>query len=162
MEGLSIGLSILAIIIAGIALFLSKPLERKTFKSEAMLSLFKILSDVDVKNAKKVLVDEYLQRKTAKETATFENFQKETYTVMQAMNQACALYELDLIDKKHFRDVYGGNIVRTFNFSEDHIIWWEPNNKEYCKHFKNVSSELIKKYKIKGEVYRDISTTKTP
>jgi len=78
---------------------------------------------------------------------------------MEAYNQACALYELDLVDKKHFRKVYGGNIVRTFNLSEQHILSWLPNNNEYCRHFRNVANELMNPpHNLRGEIYRDISS----
>ena len=155
LEEIAIWISIAGLVISGIAL-LSYILSRRNFKSEAMLSLFKIISHIDVKQSKKTLSDEYWRCEATKETPDFKN---ETFKVAEAYNQACALYELNLVDKKHFRKVYGGNIVRTFNLMDKHIVSWLPNNDDYCKHFKDVVKELTEKYKIKGELYRDVDNS---
>jgi len=154
---IAIYISLAGLGISAIAI-LSYILSRRNFKSDAMLSLFKIISDSDVKIAKKTLADEYWRCDKNNEVPNFRNFKSETFKVMEAYNQACALYELNLIDKKHFRKVYGGNIVRTFNLTEKHIVSWIVNNSDYCIHFRNVTDELITKYKIKGELYRDIDS----
>jgi len=151
----AIYISLAGLAISGIAI-LSYILSRRNFKSDAMLSLFKIISDSKVKKAKKTLSDEYWKCDKNNEEPNFRNFKDETFAVAEAYNQACALYELNLIDKKHFRKVYGGNIVRTFNLLDKHIVSWIVNNQDYCKHFRNVSKELMDEYNIKGELYRDI------
>ena len=155
-EGIAIWISIASLGISGIVL-LSYLLSRRNFKSEAMLSLFKIIGNIDVKKSKKILFDEYWRCKGNNENPDFKKFQDETFRVAEAYNQSCALYELNLIDKKHFREVYGGNIVRTFNLMDKHIVSWLPNNKEYCKHFKDVVKELTEEHNITGELYRDVN-----
>lgn len=150
---------IVSIISAGISsvAVLGYFLSRRNFQSESMLALFKIISDIDVKNSKKTLADEFLRCQDAHETPNFRNFKKQTSILMEAYNGVCALYDLNLIHRKHFEKVYGGNIVRTFNLSEKHIVSWLPNNNEYCKYFVKVSKELINKgYDKDTEVYRDI------
>ena len=151
----AIYISLAGLGISAIAI-LSYVLSKRNFQSDALLSLFKIISESEVKQAKRTLAEEYWRCIDNNEVPNFRNFHDETFTVMEAYNQACALYQLNLIDKKHFRDVYGGNIVRTFNLSEKHIVSWLPNNPDYCKHFRDVANELITIYQIEGELYRDI------
>lgn len=155
---IAIWISIAGLGISGIALF-SYILSRRNFQSEEMLSLFKIISDIEVKKSKKILSDEYWRCESIKENPDFKNFKDETFKVAEAYNQACALYELNLVDKKQFRKVYGGNMVRTFNLMDKHIVAWIPNNDGYCKHFKDVVKKLTKDHKIKGELYRDINNS---
>lgn len=147
-------------------------LTRRTFKSDTMLALFNIINGENVKLDKKTLADEWNKLKnpdkdgnptTPDVKATFENFKNETMNVMEAYNQVGALYELNLIDKKHFRKVYGGNLVRTYNLSKDHIEWWRENgNKDYCIYLENVATELMKNTffhnGINEQVYKDKSS----
>ena len=167
----AIAFAILSVIISIIALFFAKPLERKSFKSEAMLALFKMINGENVKINKKTLADQWHILKETDENGNptkpevkvkFEKFKKETMNVMEAYNQAGALYELNLIDKKHFTTVYGGNFVRTYLIAKEHIDWWRGNgNKEYCLHFENVAKRLMedKFYRkgIKVKIYREKS-----
>ena len=164
--------SVISLVVAIIALVAAKPLETKSFRSEAMLTLFNIMNGEDVKKDKKTLADQWNILKETNEEgvpskpeikAKFENFKKQTMNVMEAYNQVGALYELNLIDKKHFRTVYGGNFVRTYNLSKEHIEWHRGNGvKEYCIHFENVAEDLMEdklfKKGIKADVYNDKST----
>ncbi|MGB6463949.1 MAG: hypothetical protein WA799_03695 [Nitrosotalea sp.] len=129
----------------------------KNFKSDAMLKLFTILNGENVKPHKKILADKWNELKkpdkdgkpTNDVKASFKEFPTETMNVMEAYNEAGALYELNLIDRRHFRKVYGGTIVRTYNFSEDHIDWHHANGNEgYCSHFEKVATDLKKGGKL--------------
>lgn len=151
----SLIISIISLIISGIAI-LAFFLARRTFKAQALTTSFEIISDIDVKKAKKILADEYWRCKESNEVPNFRNHQNETFLVCGRYNQACAMYQRNLVDKKHFREIYDGNIVRTYKILTEHIVAWLPNNPEYCKHFTEVAKELMEEHSVNQEIYRDI------
>ena len=106
----SLIISFISLIISFIAI-LAFFLARRTFKAQSLTKAFEIISDIKIKQAKKTLFDEYWRCKDCNEVPDFNNHQNEYYLLGEAYNQACAMYERNLLDKKHIRDVYGESIV---------------------------------------------------
>lgn len=147
---------IISLFSAGMVLFTYFKIQSKNQQAESMLACFKILSDFSVKHSKEYLAKEWdFFKRNNKKVIFTNNIKWKVQKVLEAYNQACALYELGLLNKKHFRKVYGGTIVRTFRLCSDHIDYWriQSENDEFCIHFDTVAKELMDKHGFDQKPY---------
>jgi len=155
-EYFAIGIALLALGFSIWSWKKPRPIEQKQHDASSMENLSRLLNTHDFRDHKKNAAFWYWRRKDTKKTVNFENspFEKSGHALKQGFNEASALYERNLIDNEHFRDIYGGTVVRFWKILEEDIKATQQNNSEICKHFESVAKELMGEYGIKGEPYR--------
>lgn len=147
-----IGISSCAVIIAFIAFWRAKP---ATSTTNSMFECFKILSDPDVKYSKEKLTEEWCSKKGQTKITFSNNLTYHARKVRDAYESVCAIYNLELINKQVFREVYGSIIVSTYHLMKDEIDYLRhmTKNSSLCKNFENVAVELISDYGVVVQPY---------
>ena len=124
--------------------------------SKVMFQIFELLTNPSMKHHKQVISQSYWDFKDNNKKAIFSKSYAENNAsnIKQVFDKACVIYELGLVNKKDFRSVYGGTVVRFWKILQEDIEHEQKNNPKICQYFKKVANDLITEYKINDEPYR--------
>ena len=154
-EWVAIGISLGAIGFCILTWIKLRP-QKQNNEASSMVNITKLLINKKIKNQKGKVSFWYWNRIDRSEPVYFENtkYAQSAQELEKALEQVSVLYEQDLVDKKWFREMFGGTFVRFWRILEDEILRTQKNKPDFCSHFQKISKEFMDKYNIVGEPYR--------
>ena len=139
-------ISVASLAMAVFAFYRARPIEQKQYDSESMLTSFRILSDEEMRRYKKIISEE--RRTLVKENRPLVFNRTEAIVgyadkIEESYNEVSALYQHNLLNKEHFKSVYGGGLVVWWKILRADIDAKQTPRGSICKHFKEVAQEFM-------------------
>ena len=148
---LVISISLIAMIMSIITRKKIRPAEQqqiainvKQQDSSSMLACFNLLGSTETKVDIEKVANYYRNNNNTKKVIfDAESIIISANRLKESFNQACILYQLELINRLHFEKVFAGKIVRTWKMFKDDIKENQKKNPNYGQHFEEVTAEFI-------------------